>query len=109
MKEQRLKHKEDKREDQPHDSHQVDPPERQILVATPCVETFDHVEPGDASHERYAASLQREPALKRLEQPQALLTVWLPPKRRDQDGGDERYSANPHDDSDHVKDACQGQ
>ncbi len=102
-KEHRLQNEEHQSENHPDERHEVEPPERRILVPSPRSEPLEQVEPSESGHKRDHASLSRETALDVLKEPQALITGGYPAKCRNDDGSNESYSAYPEYDAHHME------
>ena len=98
-KEHRLQNKEHQSENHPDKRHEVEPPERRILVPSPRSEPLEQVEPSESGHKRDHASLSRETALDGLKKPQALITGGYPAKCRNDDGSNESDPAYPEYDA----------
>jgi len=98
----RLKNEEHQSEYHPDKRHEVEPPERRILVPSPS-SPLEQVEPSESGHKRDHASLSRETALDSLKKPQTLITGGYPAKCRNDDGSNESDPAYPEYDAHHME------
>ena len=109
MKKQWLENEQYQGEEEPNEGHEMNPPERRVLVPTPGVEPVEHVKARQAGDERDRTSLHRELPLNGFEEPQAFLTARKPAECWDNHCRHERDSTDPQHDTQHMENPGKGQ
>src|SRR5665213_418630 len=95
MQNERLRHEQGEREQQPYADHRVHPPELRRLEPFPQIESSHHVEARQADDDDGRPCLPHEAALDRLEGPEPIGAKITAPDRRQYHGGRHPHAADP--------------